>query len=343
MAEIVRAGILSVDEGQTEAAHALGMTQRPDHAADRAAAGDAGDHPADRQRVHQHAEDHRRWRSAVQYTELLRVGADDRTRELRDHADAVRGRALVPGPDQRLQRRPVLPRAPLRPRLAARAAADAAAAAPASLRRDRGAADDAPMVHAEGVHKSFGSSRCSRASTSRSQPGEVLLPDRPVRLGQVDVPALHQPPGEDQRRPAVRRRRAGRLPPGGRQALRAAASRRSPRSAREIGMVFQRFNLFPHMTALENVIEAPIRVKGETQGRRRRERGRALLDRVGLADKADAYPAPALRRPAAARRHRPRAGDGAEADALRRADLARSTPSSSARCSTSCATSPRTA
>ena len=50
MAEIVRAGIQSVDEGQTEAASALGMTLAADDAADRAAAGDAGDHPADRQR-----------------------------------------------------------------------------------------------------------------------------------------------------------------------------------------------------------------------------------------------------------------------------------------------------
>ena len=57
----------------------------------------------------------------------------------------------------------------------------------------------------------------------------------------------------------------------------------------EIGMVFQRFNLFPHMTALENVIEAPLHVKGETAAVAR-VRGRKLLDRVGLADKVDVYP-----------------------------------------------------
>jgi len=59
---------------------------------------------------------------------------------------------------------------------------------------------------------------------------------------------------------------------------------------REIGMVFQHFNLFPHMTALGNVVEAPIKVskvpKHEAVGR-----GRDLLDRVGLGDKMDAYPA----------------------------------------------------
>jgi polar amino acid transport system ATP-binding protein len=63
------------------------------------------------------------------------------------------------------------------------------------------------------------------------------------------------------------------------------ASKRS-----EIGMVFQRFNLFPHMTALGNVVEAPIRVKGVSR-KEARKQGRELLDRVGLSDKIDEYPA----------------------------------------------------
>jgi polar amino acid transport system ATP-binding protein len=58
---------------------------------------------------------------------------------------------------------------------------------------------------------------------------------------------------------------------------------------REIGMVFQRFNLFPHMTALENITEAPIQVRGAPKDQAI-EIGKALLDRVGLAEKADAYP-----------------------------------------------------
>jgi polar amino acid transport system ATP-binding protein len=57
----------------------------------------------------------------------------------------------------------------------------------------------------------------------------------------------------------------------------------------EIGMVFQRFNLFPHMTALENVVIGPMRVKGESR-RDAEDRGRTLLERVGLADKLSAYP-----------------------------------------------------
>jgi polar amino acid transport system ATP-binding protein len=62
------------------------------------------------------------------------------------------------------------------------------------------------------------------------------------------------------------------------------------RKRAEIGMVFQRFNLFPHMTALGNVIEGPIRVQGESKGQAVEE-GRLLLHRVGLEDKVDEYPA----------------------------------------------------
>ncbi|CAM5681186.1 Vitamin B12 import ATP-binding protein BtuD [Streptomyces aurantiogriseus] len=58
---------------------------------------------------------------------------------------------------------------------------------------------------------------------------------------------------------------------------------------RDIGMVFQRFNLFPHMTAVDNVIEAPVQVKGANRAQAK-ERAMQLLDRVGLADKAGNYP-----------------------------------------------------
>jgi polar amino acid transport system ATP-binding protein len=58
----------------------------------------------------------------------------------------------------------------------------------------------------------------------------------------------------------------------------------------EIGMVFQRFNLFPHMTALENIAVGPIEVRGETKTVAL-ARGRDLLQRVGLGDRADAHPA----------------------------------------------------
>ena len=61
------------------------------------------------------------------------------------------------------------------------------------------------------------------------------------------------------------------------------------RQRQEIGMVFQRFNLFPHMTALENIIEAPIHVRGMAHDEAV-VMGRALLERVGLAAKENVYP-----------------------------------------------------
>lgn len=66
---------------------------------------------------------------------------------------------------------------------------------------------------------------------------------------------------------------------------RAAAKQR-----RDIGMVFQHFNLFPHRTALENIIEAPTQVKRVSK-KKAVERAKDLLDQVGLSAKANAYPA----------------------------------------------------
>ncbi|MFI1161909.1 amino acid ABC transporter ATP-binding protein [Streptomyces sioyaensis] len=59
---------------------------------------------------------------------------------------------------------------------------------------------------------------------------------------------------------------------------------------RDIGMVFQRFNLFPHMTALENVTEAPVKVAGVCKAEAR-EQAQRLLEQVGLGDRAGHYPA----------------------------------------------------
>jgi len=58
----------------------------------------------------------------------------------------------------------------------------------------------------------------------------------------------------------------------------------------QIGMVFQSFNLFPHMTALENVAAGPEKVKGHSETKAK-ERAQSLLDRVGLSAQVDSYPA----------------------------------------------------
>ena len=69
----------------------------------------------------------------------------------------------------------------------------------------------------------------------------------------------------------------------------AQSSAEAAKSRENIGMVFQSFNLFPHMTVLENICEAPIKVKKQNR-KVVRERANVLLERVGLAAKANAYP-----------------------------------------------------
>ena len=76
---------------------------------------------------------------------------------------------------------------------------------------------------------------------------------------------------------------------GGRTELHALSDKARAAQRAKIGMVFQRFNLFPHMTALENGTEAPILVK-KTPKAKARERGIELLERVGLGDRLDHYP-----------------------------------------------------
>jgi polar amino acid transport system ATP-binding protein len=67
-------------------------------------------------------------------------------------------------------------------------------------------------------------------------------------------------------------------------------AREAAKQRRDVGMVFQHFNLFPHRTALENIIEAPIHVKRAKKASAV-QRAHELLDRVGLSEKAGAYPA----------------------------------------------------
>ncbi len=87
----------------------------------------------------------------------------------------------------------------------------------------------------------------------------------------------------------------------------------------DVGMVFQSFNLFAHLTILDNVTLGPIKVRKMKKADAERE-AKALLDRVGVAPAGGQAARAALRRPAAARRDRPRPRDEPEGHAVRRAD-----------------------
>ncbi|XEH17825.1 ATP-binding cassette domain-containing protein [Edwardsiella tarda] len=82
----------------------------------------------------------------------------------------------------------------------------------------------------------------------------------------------------------------------------------------EAGMVFQQFYLFPHLSALENVMFGPIRVRGMSRADAE-QRARTLLAKVGLSERA--YPLRAVRRAATTCRHRARPGGETQADAVR--------------------------
>ena len=145
------------------------------------------------------------------------------------------------------------------------------------------------MVKAEHVRKRFGRLEVLRGISLEVQPGEVMVIIGPSGGGKSTflrcVNHLEKIDG-------------GRLWVDGELVgyrqdaalLHELREREVARKRSEIGMVFQRFNLFPHMCALENVIEAPVRVKKIRHDEAVR-RARVMLERVGLADKAGAYPA----------------------------------------------------
>ena len=88
----------------------------------------------------------------------------------------------------------------------------------------------------------------------------------------------------------------------------------------DIGMVFQQFNLFPHKSVMQNITLGPTEVKGVSKSEAR-DRALKLLERVGIPEKADSFPADLVGGPTTACGYRPSSRDGAEVDALRRTDL----------------------
>ena len=145
-----------------------------------------------------------------------------------------------------------------------------------------------PMVKAEAVHKSFGRLQVLRGIDLEVKPKEVMCLIGPSGSGKSTfLRCINHLEKIDAGRLSVDGELVGYRQHGDKLYELGDAEVCKKRS--EIGMVFQRFNLFPHMTALENVTEAPIRVKGESRATVV-ERGRQLLGRVGLADKVDVYP-----------------------------------------------------
>jgi len=145
-----------------------------------------------------------------------------------------------------------------------------------------------PMVKAEGVHKSFGRLEVLRGIDLEVQPGQVMCILGPSGSGKTTfIRCINH----------LEEINAGRLWVDGelvgyRQVgdkLYELPDREVAKKRTEIGMVFQRFNLFGHMTALANVVEAPIRVKKMPKDVAVRS-AKELLKRVGLSDKYDAYP-----------------------------------------------------
>ena len=145
------------------------------------------------------------------------------------------------------------------------------------------------MVLAEAVHKSFGKLEVLKGIDLAVQPGEVCCLLGPSGSGKSTfLRCINHLEKINAGRLSVDGQLVGYRQQGGK--LHELRESETAAARAEIGMVFQRFNLFPHMTALGNVVEAPQRVKGLSKGDAR-DRGRALLDRVGLSDKVDAYPA----------------------------------------------------
>ncbi|MER5795891.1 amino acid ABC transporter ATP-binding protein [Streptomyces sp. NPDC001980] len=147
----------------------------------------------------------------------------------------------------------------------------------------------APMVKAEGVHKSFGLSHILKGIDLEVLPREVFCLIGPSGSGKSTfLRCINH----------LEKISAGRLYVDGHlvgyrqhsDKLYELKEKEVAAQRRDIGMVFQRFNLFPHMTALENVMEAPVQVKRESKASAR-ERAQRLLDRVGLGDRTGHYPA----------------------------------------------------
>jgi len=145
-----------------------------------------------------------------------------------------------------------------------------------------------PCVDLAGVHKFYGSFHALRGVDLSIRRGEVCVAIGPSGSGKSTLlRCINQLEAISAGRIRLNGMLQGYTERDGR--LHELPQRRIADQRRRTGMVFQRFNLFPHMTALQNVMEGPVQVKREPKALAR-QRSHALLDRVGLAGLADRYP-----------------------------------------------------
>ena len=146
-----------------------------------------------------------------------------------------------------------------------------------------------PMVNADRVSKSFGSNQVLKSISLTVKRGEVMCLVGPSGSGKSTfLRCINHLESVDAGRLRVDGALVGYRERGDK--LHELKPREAAYQRRDIGMVFQRFNLFPHMTVVENIIEAPLRVKRMSRAKAI-ERARDLLAQVGLDDKASSYPA----------------------------------------------------
>jgi polar amino acid transport system ATP-binding protein len=147
-----------------------------------------------------------------------------------------------------------------------------------------------PMLAMAGMVKSFGANHVLRGISLSVAPAEAVVVIGPSGSGKTTLlRCINMLEDYQEGTVTVDGEPVGyRADP--RTGQRQRMSEREIAAAREhIGIVFQRYNLFPHMTALQNIVAAPIRVKGVPRARAE-ARGRELLALVGLSDKAHEYP-----------------------------------------------------
>jgi polar amino acid transport system ATP-binding protein len=146
-----------------------------------------------------------------------------------------------------------------------------------------------PMVKAEAVHKRFGRLEVLKGISLEVKAGEVMCLLGPSGSGKSTfLRCINHLEKINSGRLSVDGELVGYREAGGK--LHELRDSEVCGKRAQIGMVFQHFNLFPHMTAIENVVEAPVRVL-KIRREQVRQHARELLAQVGLSDKADAYPA----------------------------------------------------